>query len=105
MDGNGNAPASDHFRIALIDIDVTNDDIDWDVFDDWRSGSSFDRRDKAELKLTSQRRGAIDLLAKLLQYHSDHDKSDMISDSPVQGHAVGRRPGALQPALRRRPPR
>ena len=78
--------------ITVINIDVSDDDIDVDVTDDWLSSKDrrkvLDRTQPAlprKLKLaggelTPQRRGAISLLATLLHYHSDQDMADKISD-------------------------
>lgn len=72
---NGNRP----LRIALIDIDVTDEVISWDCWDDWSGGGSFDRRDRRPLELSDQRQRTITLLANLLQFHSDQDKTDRVS--------------------------
>ena len=42
--------------------------------------ANYDRRDDKELELSDQRRRAITLLADLLQFHSDQDKSDRVSN-------------------------
>src|SRR3954451_18502844 len=68
------------FRIATIEIEVVDDVIRWTAYTEAGRARRHEPGGDEPLNLTDQKRSAIDLLAKLLQHHSDLDKDDRISD-------------------------
>jgi hypothetical protein len=79
-DGQTNGSVTERLRIALLDIQVKDEEVSWLVYEDWGAGSDIDRRDSAQLGLTELRKDALNLLANLLRHHSDMDQVDKVSD-------------------------
>ena len=64
-------------RIRLLEVDVTDDHINWHYYADWPGDATS--HGTATLARTERRRKTIDLLVKVLEHHSDRNREDRLS--------------------------
>jgi hypothetical protein len=65
-------------RVAVLDISVDDNVINWFVAGPHSGPGEVQRRDKAQLKLSDRRKATITLLADLLRHHIDQQHEELL---------------------------